>query len=311
MNEQAKIEALYSKRQIHTVLHEAIRHELDGFLLNWSLRTWYAIENYLEGDYYDSKNERIKTLKTLIEKKGIEFLLIKIMAAVIHTSNQQTYQQVIGYVQAFLLDEDPFDRARTAGELIALGASKTGMYSIKPRKGKMSLIKVNHWKLVNQHLLNSLDWINSTCFNPPLVERPLTVTSNEDAGYHTITEHVLLGTLAQHDKPQCLDALNALNEIEWVIDPYVLKEPELPSNSLPDKQSKDNFVQMVSESQFIYKMLGQEPFWFIWQYDSRGRIYSHGYHVNFQSAEYKKALLNFNHYEELTSENHIRRTMVS
>ena len=57
---------------------------------------------------------------------------------------------------------------------------------------------------------------------------------------------------------------------------------------------------MVRESQFGYDMLGDDPFWLAWQYDCRGRIYSHGYHVNFQAAEYKKALLNFNHYEELT-----------
>ena len=45
---------------------------------------------------------------------------------------------------------------------------------------------------------------------------------------------------------------------------------------------------------------GLNPFYFCWQNDSRGRIYSHGYHVNFQAAEYKKACLSFNKFEVLT-----------
>jgi hypothetical protein len=300
---QAEVEALYSQRQVHTVLHESIRHELNGFLINWSLRTWYAIENYLEKTYpYESKNLRIATLKPYVEEKGIEYFLIKIMAAVIHTDQEQTFQQVIGYLAAFMPHEMPFDRAITAGELIALGStdSRRGMYSIVPQKRDMSIVEVNYWNLVEQHLTDSLDWINDTTFNPPLVEPPKEVTSNRNCGFHKIQEPVILGSLTDHDEQQNLDAINQLNEIEWVLDPHVLAEPEVPGKPFEDQQSHENFVQMAQESKFIYRMLGDKPFWLAWQYDCRGRMYSHGYHVNLQAAEYKKALLNFNHYEELT-----------
>jgi hypothetical protein len=299
---QAQVEALYSQRQVHTVLHESIRHELDGFLINWSLRTWYAIDNYLNGTYYESKNKRIAELKAYVEKKGIETLLIRIMAAVIHTDQEQTYQQVIGYLQATMPHEHVYDRALCAAELIALGSSpdRRGMYCIVPRKNDMSIVEVNYWHLIEQHLTDSMDWINATGFNPPLVEKPLPVTSNRNCGYHTIKEPVILGALTDHDEQQNLEAINQLNEIEWVIDPHVRAEPERPGKPHQDQQSHENFVQMVRESNFVYDMLGDDPFWFAWQYDCRGRMYSHGYHVNLQAAEYKKALLNFNHYEELT-----------
>jgi len=297
---QAEIESLYSQRQIHTVLHESIRHELDGFLLNWSLKMWYAIEKYLAGTYYESKNARIIELKKLVDIKGIEFLLVKVLASVIHTRQEQTYQQAIGYLQAFLSHEDPFARAITAGELIALGASYNGLYSIVRRQSDTSLIQVNHWRLVEENLLHPLDWINNTCFNPPLIEKPIEVISNQSCGYHTINEPVILGDLTYHDEKQNLDTINTLNQIEWVIDPQVRAEPEVPGKPFANRQAHENFVQMVQESQFIYDLLGQDPFWLTWQYDSRGRMYSHGYHVNFQAAEHKKAMLNFNHYEELT-----------
>jgi len=96
-------------------------------------------------------------------------------------------------------------------------------------------------------------------------------------------------------------AINILNEIPWVLDQNVMAEPEVPAKPVKDAQANENFLQMVKESKFIYQLLGQGPFWFAWQYDCRGRMYSHGYHVNLQAAEYKKALLSFNHYEELTT----------
>jgi hypothetical protein len=297
---QAEIEALYSQRQVHTILHESIRHELDGFLINWSLRTWYAIENYLDQEYYDSKTSRLLKLKELVDARGIEFLLIRIMAAVIYTDQIQTYQQVIGHLQAAMPHDDPFDRAVTAGELIALGASRYGMYSIVRNKNDMSTVEVNHWQLIEQHLTDQFDWINTTTFNPPLVEKPKEVLSNHNCGYHSIQEPVILGDLTYHDEKQNLEAINQLNEIEWTLDPHVLAEQETPSKPHKDKYAHSNFVQMVQESQHVYRMLKDRPFWLAWQYDCRGRMYSHGYHVNLQAAEYKKALLNFNHYEELT-----------
>lgn len=297
---QAEIESLYSQRQKHTVLHESIRHELDGFLLNWSLRMWFAIEDYLDQDYFASKNARLVKLHGLVQDRGIEYLLIKILAAVIHTNQEQTYQQVIGYLQAFMPHEDPFDRAVTAGELIALGSHPQGLYTIIPQERDMSLVHVNYWYLIEQHLTDALDWINTTTFNPPLVEKPKVVTSNRSCGYHTIREPVILGDLTDHDEQQNLEAINNLNEIEWVLDPHVLAEPETAGKPFTDQQAHENFVQMVQESQFIYNMLRDRPFYFAWQYDCRGRMYSHGYHVNLQAAEYKKALLNFNHYEVLT-----------
>jgi hypothetical protein len=299
---QAEIEALYSQRNKNTVLKEAIRHELGGFFYMWALRMWFAIDNYVNGSYYASKDKRMKELRPWLAKPGqIEDLLILIIASIIHTQDDQTYQQVIGSIEPYMPHEDPFDRAKTAAELIALGASDRGLYSIVTHDRDYTTIDVNYWEEIEDRILDSFDWINDTCFNPPLIEKPKAVLSNRSCGYHTIQEPVILGDFTYHDENQNLETLNTLNEIEWVLDPHILAKPEVPSKPLEDRQAHENFVQMAADSKFIYRLLANKPFWFAWQYDSRGRIYSHGYHVNFQAAEYKKALLNFNHFEELTS----------
>jgi hypothetical protein len=297
---QVQMEALYSQRNNHTVLHESIKNQLNGIFINWALVAFIRIPQWLEGEYYDSKMERLKTLKEKIESEGLEDLVVWIAAAIIHTHKVQTIQQCVGYLSAYMPHDDAFDRAKTASELLALCASP-GFYIIQRNgSGIPATIIVTHWPFIEREFLASFEWINDTCFNPPLIEKPKKVSNNHECGYHTIHEPLLLGTLTQHDEPQNYKAINILNEIEWILDQEVLAEPERPSKPFPNQQAQLNFMEMARASQFIYQLLGKDSFYLSWQYDSRGRIYSHGYHVNLQAAEYKKACLSFNQFEELT-----------
>jgi hypothetical protein len=301
---QERIEALYSQRNIHTVLHESIKNQLNKLFLNWALIAYMKIPEWIEGTYYESKMKRLKTLKEKIDAEGLDDLIVWIAAAVIHTHSVQTIQQCVGYLANYMPHENPFDKARTAAELLALLSKESGpgaFYHISRNgQGVPATIQVTRWPIIDKQLMGSFNWINDTCFNPPLIEKPVTVKDNRHCGYHTIAEPLILGTLTQHEEKQNYQAINRLNEIEWVLDQEVLKEPEIPSNPLETAEQHQNFTAMVQASRFIYRLLGSNPFWFCWQYDSRGRIYSHGYHVNFQSAEYKKAMLSFNREEYLT-----------
>jgi hypothetical protein len=299
--DQETMEALYSQRNIHTVLHEAIRFELNGFLLNWTLIAYEQIPMWLEGAYYDSKNTRLGILKKMIEREGLEDLVVAIIASVIHTRSTQTIQQCTGYLQAFMPHVNAFARARTAAELIALCARDTGLYSIERNgSGEPATIKINFQSIVDKKLMSAFSWINDTCFNPPMVEPPKKVSNNIQCGYHTINEPLILGSLTMHALPQNYKVINILNSIEWVLDQDVLAEPEVPSKPFKNKDAHRQHCDMVRSSRFIYSLLADATFYFGWQYDSRGRSYSHGYHVNLQAAEYKKACLSFNKYEVLT-----------
>jgi hypothetical protein len=295
------MEALYSHRGIHTVLHETIRHEMDKVLLNWALNTCFKIEKYLHNEWYTSKQLRVNTLLKLWEEKGYDAFLVPMAAAALHTKGPQTVQQAVGYLQAFLPHEDTFARVTTAAELLAIGAHKGGLYEIvRKGQGNSTMIQVNQWKWVDPKLQEALEWINDSMFNLPLIEPPAEVKDNRSCGYHSIREPLLLGSYTMHEEPLNYTAINILNSIEWVLDKEVMKEPEVPGKPLTNAMAQQNFMKLVQDSKFVYRTLAPDPFWFCWQYDSRGRMYSHGYHMNIQGAEYKRALLSFNQFEYLT-----------
>jgi type II secretory pathway component PulJ len=299
---QAEMEALYSQRNINTVLKSTIQYELDKKLLNWALITHLKLHFWLEEKpSYDSKAKRLHVLKKQIERDGLDSIVIAIAATILHTNKDQTLQQAVGYLQAHLDHADTFHRATTAGELLAVCASPTGLFNIeKTPSGESTMVTVPYREKMEEHLLDTFVWINDTCFNPPLIEPPKEITHNGMCGYHTLNEPFILGTLTMHDEYQNYKPNNILNQIEWVLDQDVLAEPELPSKPHETAEAQIQFSEMVKASRVVYDMLGTDPFYLCWQDDSRGRLYSHGYHVNFQAAEYKKAALSFNKYEVLT-----------
>ena len=296
---QAEMEALYSQRNVHTMLHHEIKAQLETTFLTPALQLFTRIREYLDReDYYESKQLRVKQLRKELD---IEKIVVIIIAAVVHTRQTQTIQQVVGYVANHIPLENPFAQATTAGELIALGHRHGGLYEIvRHGAGTPATIQVNHWVYLEKKLLHVFDWINDTHFNAPLIEPPKEVKNNHACGYHTIQEPCILGRYTLHDDKINLDTINTLNGIEWVLDPGVLAEPEVPSKPLKDPEAHDQFNHMARQSRKLYRFLKDRVFWLVWQADSRGRFYSHGYHVNLQAQEYKKALLNFNRMEVLT-----------
>lgn len=296
---QAEMEAMYSQRNNHSTLHNEIKAQLETTFKTPALQLFLRIDAYLEReDYYESKQLRIAKLRRELD---VEKTVVAIIAAVVHTKQTQTIQQVAGYVANHLPFDNPFEAATVAGELIALGHKPNGLYEIvRNGPGRPATIQVNHWDYIDQNLLSTFDWINDTHFNPPLIEPPKEVTNNHSCGYHTIQEPCILGRFTLHDDKINLDTINSLNRIEWVLDPDVLAEPEVPGKPITDPTAHQQFVHMAQQSRRLYQTFRDRVFWLVWQADSRGRYYSHGYHINLQAQEYKKALLSFNKMEVLT-----------
>lgn len=295
---QAQMEAMYSKRGNHTMLHETIRKEFDDFMFEWAFQAAVRIDQWLMGSYYESKNQRLEVLRRSIESRGMDWLLAALMATLIHSRKNQTIQQAVGYLANYMPHEDNFEAAITAGEI--LGLCQATFYTIKRHENRPATVQVHYWDLVERKLLQAFDWINTTLFNLPLIEPPCAVSDNHHCGYHTLQEPLILGRYTDHDEPLDYDNINTLNQIEWVLDEHVLAEGEQPSKPLETAQQHQQFVDMAVASKTVYNYFKDRVFWLAWQYDSRGRSYSHGYHINLQASEYKKALLNFNRYEELT-----------
>jgi len=309
---QVMMEALFSQRNIHEVLHRSIEQQLDKMFLTWATGCYIRIDEYLERFYYtakgkpfESKNKRIAELKEFIAEKDLDHIIVAIVAAVIRAKKDQTIQQVLGYLESYMPHEDVFDRVKTAGELLAICGGEGRLYEIQRTSLEDSpLVVCNHWNKILEQFHAQLAFIDDTFYNPPLVEKPKKVSNNRSCGYHTIQEPLILGKQTMHDHNIAYDVINHLNEIEWHLDPLILTKPErlvMKDDKKPTEQDIDNHVKHVGQAQRIYSVLGEDPFWLAWQYDSRGRIYSHGHHVNLQSHEYKKAMLNFGDAQVITT----------
>lgn len=307
LRDQATIERAISRRNMHHIIGDALDKELDQSLFDWSLffatRFDVWINMARDNGFYKSKNIRLQALTPWLEEHGIDYLMVLVLSSVLAPAMMGkqtcTYQQAVGYLAPHMPHDDPFDAAKTAAELIAIG-SGSALYGVEPQgAGNLTIVKVYITPAVDEALTPAVNWINNTGYNPPLVEPPKHVTNNRNCGYHTFEEPLLLGKFTKHNKPLNLPAINAVNAIQWKLDQEVLKEvDEVPADfNYASQQTKAMFLQQCAN---IESILGDRPFWLGWQYDSRGRMYSHGYHINFQSYEYRKAMLSFNKYEVLT-----------
>lgn len=116
---------------------------------------------------------------------------------------------------------------------------------------------------------------------PPMLVPPKKWTNAHNGGYLTVKHNAILGSKNQHNKYICLNTLNKLQSIAWKLNPAIV-------SMFSDDTSYDYSKAMTVTAD----MLGQD-FYFMWQYDKRGRMYSKGYEINLQSSEYHKAMLDF------------------
>lgn len=139
------------------------------------------------------------------------------------------------------------------------------------------------------------DYIACKKYLPPMSSTPKPWKSNVGGGYLTRTESCILGKLNHHNEKQALDVLNILQEIPLELDLEALSYEEESTKPLDTEEKKKNFNHMVEESDYVYEETlnrGNE-FYFKWNFDMRGRMYSAGYHINIQGTPYKRSIINF------------------
>jgi len=287
MNQQKLIETTYSRRGLMASLKDDVDIESITDLV-------YSIETYLNQQYsYDSKNVRVSEIR--VESLDIAYQLA---ASVMRCNGVITPIQGICSSLAPLLNDKLLDGVRTAAEIIAVCEGKlydllahdyeenpTGTLAIEPK------IKAS---------IDVLSRIEEFMFVPPMVLTPKPWKSNTGGGHYTQEESCILGKHNHHKDAQALDCLNILQEIEWELDPDIMHLREKPNKVLDTPEKIMQFKVMRITSSRVYKEYSSIPFYFMWKFDKRGRMYSSGYHINFQSTDYKKALLSFTKQEVIT-----------
>jgi len=157
--------------------------------------------------------------------------------------------------------------------------------------GIYDLILFDNSKIVKPTMRLSLDVVKSIDklqYQPPMVCIPNPWKANDDGGWLSLEKHVVLGEGNHHKGKQNLACLNKLQLIPWEIDQHVL------FNFIDNKEYKGDREILID---FLDK-----PFYFVWRYDKRGRMYSEGYNINLQSNELRKSMITIAKAEKLSKE---------
>jgi len=151
-------------------------------------------------------------------------------------------------------------------------------------------------KLIDSETMDQMDLAQWRSYQKKIEHIDKTLANpNVGGGYLMDSSSCILGTINHHNHYLNLDALNTLQSIEWCFNDFIVGLGELPNKPLITSDQQAQFTQFKEEAIEIRKVLQEngEKFQFRWDYDSRGRSYSRGYHVNLQSTEFQKASIEF------------------
>jgi len=287
MNKQELLETTYSRRGLMSSLKDDTDLESIVGLV-------FAIETYKNQQYsYESKNLRIKEIR--VESLDIAYHLA---ASIMRCNGEITPIQGLCGSLAPLLAEKLLDGVKTAAEIIAVCEGK--LYELLAHdysENPTGTLAIEPYLIPSTEVLSKIE---EFMYVPPLVLKPKMWTMNKGGGLHTQEESCILGKENHHNHSQSLDCLNILQSIEWTLDPMIMAMKEQPNKELDTPKKALQFKIMSITSKRVYHEYTNIPFYFMWKFDKRGRSYSSGYHINFQSSDYKKALLSFTKQEVIT-----------
>jgi hypothetical protein len=139
----------------------------------------------------------------------------------------------------------------------------------------------------------------------PMIVHPKTLHTNEDTGYFTSKDSVILKYNNHHDGDVCLDHLNRMNNIKFRINSetavMVANQWRNLDKLKPGEERKDfqkrvkafeKYDRTAKDVMAHLEIVGGE-FWLTHKYDKRGRVYAQGYHINYQGNTWNKAVIEF------------------
>lgn len=244
-----------------------------------------AIENMASKVYWESKNKRLGNLLT---SDVIARILVK---TTIGFSIQ--IQELVGILCN-----------KISKGLEYKEALKNAVDVIEAANGFVYDIQYGDPILINSKFQlepSTYEYIALRKYEPPMLQEPSTWTNNHNGGYYENDLHCILGSSHnQHNKQQALDVLNKLQSIPLELDSYMVQFDEEPNKEFKSPDSHEQFKTMATNSKKTYQQYTDRPFWFIWQFDKRGRQYSRGYHINIQASGFKKSLISLFNKELIT-----------
>ena len=268
------------------------------------------LRNWIQGDYYPSKNARLQQLTRL----DLEALVFEIYVGIAYFSVPTLYTNVVGQMAGRLGWDEKRDAIATMGEILAILAL-TDVFDIF-KEGRQASLQLVSNILLSDQLMQDMENVQ---YLPPMLCEPKELKNNRESGYLTFNDSLMLGSGNHHEGDLCLDVLNRMNQVRLKLDTDFLCKIEEDPNSeftvekikeaawergedISDheamdrvEQQKENWKNFKQQSYEFYSLIAKcgNTFHLTHKVDKRGRIYSQGYHLNTQGTSFKKAMIEF------------------
>lgn len=260
-----------------------------------------VLRDYLNQNYWESKNERLATIKSM----DLETVILDVLVQVCLIAQKEV--PLISLCSAKTIkDMSKQESAMTVGEILHCIDSTDLILWDKP-KDKI-LVKSN--MVLSDELERRLKLM---CVLPPMMTKPRQLKHNKSSGYLTIkSDSLILGDKENyHDECISLDVLNTLNSQALCLDLdicYKFEKEFVYRDDVPDDE-KDIYLNQVKtyekakeQFEFFRDKLNDSTVHFTHKVDKRGRVYSQGYQMNIQGTSYEKACINLKTKEYVTGE---------
>lgn len=312
-------ERQFNRKHIDNYIRKEIFEDPNCNLLEQVQQGSALLSQWIEGEYYMSKQVRVNHLKSL----DIESIVREVFVGIMYYPKPTPLVNVVGQLASRLGFDDKRDSIQTMAEIVAV-LCETNVYDILKPHPKASLQVCSNIGLPQE----LTEFIERSCYLPPLVCPPKVLTSNMDTAYYTHPSESLIlgGAFNHHNEDICLDVLNSRNAVPYELDVEFLcnyeEEPTFDINTISPKElekprkkplteweisdlvrkQKDNWMKYKRQSYYFYSLMVNQGnrFYFANAVDKRGRIYTKGYHINLQGTPFKKASLNFADKEQVS-----------
>jgi hypothetical protein len=243
------------------------------------------IEEFIQKDYYASKNKRVAQLVSL----DFEALVKDIFVGVAYCQTEELFTSVTAQMASRLRFSDKAEAITTVAELMAV-LCQTDAFDIN-KANKMSSLVIQSRIPLSDKLVGFI--VNSQ-YLPPMVCEPEKLVSNFSSGYLTHNDSLILGQGNHHDGDICLDVLNSMNKVALSLDlEFLCKVEEEPTSPLTSQDQFDYWKEFKRQSYAFYDLMQSQGnvFYLTHKVDKRGRIYAQGYHITTQGSAFKKAMI--------------------
>jgi hypothetical protein len=290
VQKQIENEEKYSRRNIQKWIKEVIMQE--ETLVYAMAMAHQDITEYMVQDYYPSKMIRYALFN---EYNDLEPIMLEVMIEVLKAPNGTIiFQQIAGRVAQFVNGMEYIDALKTVSDIMGLMCHADLFDVIQPALADEGVLTIQSPLSLDEPMLQR---IANTKYLPPMLVPPSDVKENKGNQYLTFKTSLIKKPYNFHNDYLAYDVINILQSYELSLDEFVVhQEIESPKNELDTQEKVDNFNRMVLASKATYLEILEagNKFFEPWSYDKRGRSYMDGYHINYQSSQYKKALININ-----------------